>query len=104
MLAIVSVFPTDKGASVSAYVARAVDAVAASGLSYKVTAMGTILEGEPDAVFDALKAAHAAVAAESERVYMTVAIDDRRGATDRIAGKVSSLERRLGRELDEVGD
>lgn len=99
MLAAISVFPTDKGPSVSSYVMKAVDVIARSGLDYRVTAMGTLVEGEPHAVFALLEACHAAVAAESDRVYMTVSIDDRRGATGRLDGKIDSLEQKLGRPV-----
>ncbi len=99
MLAHVAIFPTDQGASVSAHVARVVALIAESGLAYKVTAMGTQIEGEPDEVFDLIKRCHMAMRATSTRVYTTVAIDDRVGATGRLEGKIASLEKTLGRTL-----
>lgn len=96
MLAAISVFPTDKGESVSAHVKKAVEVIAHSGLDYRVTAMGTLVEGEAHEIFALLAACHAAVAADSDRVYMTVSIDDRRGATGRLSGKIDSLEQKLG--------
>ena len=39
-----AIFPTDKGESVSAYVARVLEQVRASGHPYQLTAMGTIVE------------------------------------------------------------
>ena len=41
-----SIFPTDKGESVSEYVARVVGIIERSGLAYQVNPMGTCIEGE----------------------------------------------------------
>ena len=43
-----SIYPLGKGESVGRYVARALDIVDKSGVSYRLHAMGTILEGEWD--------------------------------------------------------
>ena len=99
MLAHVAIFPTDKGASVSAHVAEIVKMIADSGLDYRVTSMGTQIEGDAEAVFDLIKRCHLAMRAVSQRVYTTIAIDDRAGATGRLSGKIKSLEARLGRSL-----
>lgn len=99
MLAHVAIFPTDQGESVSAHVARVVALIAESGLAYKVTAMGTQIEGEPEEVFDLIKRCHLEMRAHASRVYTTVAIDDRVGATGRLEGKIASLEKKLGRSL-----
>lgn len=104
MLAILSIFPTHGGPTsteggVSAAVANAVDVIDRSGLDYRVTAMGTIVEGEPDEVFELLRRCHAALREDCDRLYMTVSIDDRKGATGRLAGKLASLEQRLGRSV-----
>ena len=45
-----SMTPLGKGESVSSYVARCLEIVAASGLEYRLHAMGTTLEGELDAL------------------------------------------------------
>lgn len=39
-----SMFPTDKGESVSAYVSQVIKMIDQSGVSYRLTAMGTIIE------------------------------------------------------------
>ena len=46
-----------------AYVEAAIEVVARSGLRYEVGALGTTLEGEADAVWDTLRAAHEAMLA-----------------------------------------
>ena len=40
-----SIFPMDKGVSVSPYVARAIRIIENSGLSYELNPMGTSIEG-----------------------------------------------------------
>ena len=45
-----TIFPTDKGESVSQYVARVLSIIDASGLPYQLTPMGTIIEGTWDEV------------------------------------------------------
>ncbi len=44
-----------------AYVEAAIDVIAGSGLRYEVGALGTTLEGNADAVWDTLRAAHEAM-------------------------------------------
>ena len=46
LLAEFSIWPMDKGESVGAYVARALDIVDRSGLAYKLGPLGTCIEGE----------------------------------------------------------
>src|SRR5271166_5327059 len=98
-----SVSPMGKGESVSEYVARCVEVVARSGLDYEVHAMGTIVEGELDAVLDVMRRSIEAVAADCERVSCTAKIDWRRGHEGAILSKVASVERRLGHPARRVG-
>jgi uncharacterized protein YqgV (UPF0045/DUF77 family) len=42
----VSIFPLDKGGSVSPYVAKALEIIDSGGLDYHCHAMGTILQGK----------------------------------------------------------
>lgn len=54
---------------------RAIEALAASGIEYEVRAMQTELCGETGPIFDAIRAAYDAAAAEGG-VVMTVAISN----------------------------
>jgi uncharacterized protein (TIGR00106 family) len=94
-----SVTPLDKGESVSAYVARCIELVEASGLDYRLHAMGTIVEGSLEEVLDLLRRCMEAVASDSQRVTCSAKLDYRRGHTGRLETKVASVERRLGREV-----
>lgn len=101
MLVQVAMFPTDKaGASVSADVAQVIALIDKSGLPYKVTAMATILEGEWKPVMKLLNRARKLLLRRHSRVYITMAIDDRKDAKNRLTGKVRSIERRLGKTVN----
>ncbi len=100
MLAQVSIFPMDKGESIGKFVADAVSEIDKSGLDYRITAMGTIIEGEWDAVMKVLKKIREKLLKNSRRVYMTISIDDRQGdRRRRIETKVRSVEEILGKTL-----
>jgi uncharacterized protein (TIGR00106 family) len=94
-----SVFPLDKGDSLSAYVARAVDIVDRSGLPYRCHAMGTTIEGDMEPVLDVVQRCLAAMTADCDRVECSIKIDYRKGRTGRLTGKVASVEQKLGRPL-----
>lgn len=94
-----SVTPLDKGVSVSPWVARCLELVEASGLDYRLHAMGTIVEGELDQVLDLLKRCIEAVAADCQRITATAKLDYRAGAGGRLVSKVASVEAKLGRRL-----
>ena len=99
MLAEFSITPIGKGESVGPYVARCIEIVDASGLPYKLTAMGTILEGNFDDVLTVISKCHKAVRRDCERVSTLIKIDDRKGVRSALESKVSSIESRLGRHL-----
>lgn len=99
MLVEFSVVPLGAGASVSPLVAEALRIVQESGVSYKANPMGTVLEGEWDAVMPVIRKCHEALMKNSERVLTSITIDDRRGKTERIEKKLESLEQKLGMKL-----
>jgi uncharacterized protein (TIGR00106 family) len=99
MLAEFTISPLDKGESLSEYVAKIIEIVVTSGMPYKVSAMGTIVEGEPDEVFDLIKRCHMKMREMSSRVSTLIKIDDRKGKPNRLEGKINSVEKRLGRSI-----
>ncbi|MFH1532345.1 MAG: MTH1187 family thiamine-binding protein [Pseudomonadota bacterium] len=101
MLALVTISPLDKGESLSEFVAPIVGRIADSGLSYKLTALGTIIEGDADAVFDLIRDCHREMRKVSGRVVTHIAIDDREGVTDALTRKPAAVEANLGRTLDQ---
>jgi uncharacterized protein (TIGR00106 family) len=94
-----SVVPIGRGEALAGSVARILDIVDKSGLPYQLTAMGTLVEGDWDEVLGLVRRCHEAMQGEAGRVYTHITIDDRPGATGRIAGKVREVEQSLGRPL-----
>ncbi len=99
MLVFFSIVPVGGASSLSNEVADAIRIVADSGLDYQVTAMGTLVEGEWDEVMGVIRRCFDALHEHADRVTCTVKIDDYRGRSGRISGKVASVESVLGREL-----
>ena len=94
-----SIFPLDKGGSVSPYVAKALEVVDSSGLDYHCHAMGTVLEGDYDQLMDVVKRCFENMASECDRIECSIKLDYRKGRRGRLKGKVASLEEKLGRTL-----
>ena len=90
-----SIFPTDKGTSVSPYVAKAVRIIRESGLPYKVGPMSTAVEGEWSEVMAVVENCFKELRKECSRIYMTLQMDYREGAVNRIEGKIKSIEEKL---------
>ncbi len=99
MLAEFSVVPIGKGESLSPFIAQVLKIVAESGVSYKANPMGTVLEGDWDAVMGVIKKCHDEVMKVSERVLISIKIDDRKGGEQRIEKKLESVEEKLGMKL-----
>lgn len=90
-----SIFPVDKDVSVSPYVAEAVKIIKQSGLSYQLGPMGTCLEGEWDDILVVIRQCFENLKQKSDRIYMNMKIDYRKGPGGRIAGKMKSVEEKL---------
>lgn len=99
LLAEFSIWPMDKGESVGAYVARALDIVDRSGLPYKLGPLGTCIEGEWGEVMKVIQQCYEALAADSNRIACTVKMDWRKGQSGRLESKVASVEQKVGRTL-----
>ncbi len=97
-----SVSPLGAGESVSPAVARCLEIVEQSGLDYQLHAMGTLVEGELDQVFDLLRQCVEAVASDHNRVTCSAKLDLRRGHAGRLTSKVASVQRLLGHRLKTI--
>ena len=93
-----SMFPTDKGESVSEYVSQVIKVIRDSGLSYQLTPMGTIIE--TDDLLQALGVVQVAYntleAAGCNRVYSSLKLDIRQGKDGRLQGKLKSIQEKIG--------
>lgn len=98
-MAIVEVSITPLGTSepsVSKYVAGCVKIARESGLSCQLTPMGTIFEGDLDAILKTIRTMQESVfAAGAVRVSSLIKIDDRRDRAHSMAAKVKSVEDKL---------
>jgi uncharacterized protein (TIGR00106 family) len=94
-----SMTPLGKGESVSAYVARCLEVVAASGLDYRLHAMGTTLEGELGQVLDVVRRCFEVLQPDCDRISCSVKIDYRKGTGGRLDSKVQKVQDLVGRPL-----
>ena len=87
--------------SLSPLLAEVAKLIDASGLVYRVGAMGTVVEGEWDQLMALAKRCHQALLCSSDRVMTTIRIDDRKDqpGPGRIVQKVRSLEDKVGKPL-----
>jgi uncharacterized protein (TIGR00106 family) len=99
MLASFSVVPMGVGDELGEHISQVLEIIALSGLPYKLGAMQTTIEGEPEEVMALIMKCHNHLMQRCSRVLTHVAIDDRHGATDRLEGKVRDVERTLERKL-----
>lgn len=94
-----SMTPLTKGESVSKYVARSLDIIDKSGLEYRLTPMGTVIEGEWDEVFDVVKKCLDRMRKDCDRISTSIKIDYRKGKLRRIKSKIESVEKKLNKKL-----
>jgi uncharacterized protein (TIGR00106 family) len=94
-----SIFPIDKGESLSPYVARCLDIVDKSGLEYRINPMGTVVEGNWDQVFGIVKSCYDELSKDCARIEVAIKADCRKDTTGALSSKIRSVEQELGREL-----
>ncbi|MDD5009081.1 MAG: MTH1187 family thiamine-binding protein [Syntrophorhabdaceae bacterium] len=95
-----AMFPTDKGESVSEYVSRLLRVIDKSAVSYKLTPMGTIIEVDTlDAALKIIRQAYRELEPDCNRIYSTVKFDIRKGKKGRLAQKIASIEKKVGKKL-----
>ena len=94
-----SMIPLDKGSSFSKFVARSLDIIDSSGLDYRLTPMGTIVEGEFDELQALIARCFHALEEVSDRISLNAKFDFRKGRSGRLTGKIASVEKKVGRSL-----
>lgn len=98
MIALLTVVPAGQEA-MSAEVARVIDLIDQSGLTYQLTSMGTIIEGDAEAVWTLVRGCHEKMRENNTRVVTHLVIDDRDGVDDAMQSKVGDIEKHLSRKL-----
>ncbi len=97
VLADLTVIPLGAGLSLSAHVATCERILAEAGLVTRLHANGTNVEGEWDAVFDALRRCHEAVhAMGAPRVTTTLQVATRTDRDQSLDDKLRSVREKLG--------
>ena len=93
-----SMFPTDKGESVSSYVGQVIQMIRDSGASYQLTPMGTIIESNDiDEALNLVKQAYEVLDESGcNRIYSSLKFDIRKGKSNRLHGKVNSIREKIG--------
>ena len=91
--------PFDKGESLSPYVARIINIIDKSGVSYRLTPMGTILEGEYKNVMKVVEDCFSEMQKDCNRISVNLKIDYRAGNESRLKSKIIKVETLLERKL-----
>lgn len=92
-----AIFPTDKGTSVSEYVSKVIENIKDKGGCYKLTPMSTVVE--TNTMEEALAIIHESyqiLEPQSERVYLSLTMDIKRGNECRMDQKIESIESKIG--------
>lgn len=94
-----SMFPTSKQTSSSSlYVSRIIKMIRDSGVSYKLTPMGTIVETNSiEHALDILSKSYSLLEPDCERVYSVVKFDIRKGRENALEQKIKSVEDKIGK-------
>ncbi len=93
-----SIFPMGKeGPSLSPYVARALNVIKKSGLSYQLGPMGTSIEGEWADVMAVVDACYHELEQDCDRVYMNIKVDSKKGREHGLLSKVESVIKKAGK-------
>lgn len=94
-----AMFPTDKGESVSAFVSQVINYIDNSGLEYKLTPMGTIIEGEWEQVISVITGCFKILEAQSNRIYSTIKVDYRKSDSSRMNSKTDKIKEILQKDI-----
>ncbi|WP_456400183.1 MTH1187 family thiamine-binding protein [Persephonella sp.] len=95
-----AMFPTDKGESVSPYVSRIIKMIDESGVTYKLTPMGTVFEVETmEEALNLINNAYKQLEEDCNRIYSVVKFDIRKGKSGRLKQKIESVEKKLGKQV-----
>ncbi len=91
-----AMFPTDKGVSVSPYVAQIERIIRSYPYASQLTAMGTLVETDTiDEATALMNECCHALEQECDRIYCTATIDVRHGRSNCLQGKVQAVEDKL---------
>jgi uncharacterized protein (TIGR00106 family) len=93
MLAELRLTPVGSSISFARLVADIVPILAESPLQYQLHAMGTTVEGDLDAILDAVRRCHEELRKHADRVLIELAIDDRTTAEGELVRSLDHVRR-----------
>lgn len=99
MLMELTIIPFGQGRSLSGEIAGLVGIIEHSGLDYRMTAFGTLVEGNWDQLIALARECHFKAKGRTNRVLTTIRLDDFGELTGEIDGAVSRVETKLGRAV-----
>ena len=93
-----AIFPTDKGESVSRYVAPVIKMIKEECASYTTSPMGTTIETDTmEEALEILRKANKILETDCKRIYIAAKFDIRKGGNNRITQKIESLNKELNK-------
>ena len=99
MLLELCVVPLGRGRSISADIADLVEIFEQSSLDYRMTATGTILEGEWEQLMSVARRCHDEMRKKTERVVTLMKVDDYAERMGRLTAAVTSVEAKVGQPV-----
>jgi uncharacterized protein (TIGR00106 family) len=90
-----SMFPLDKGESLSKYVAKSIKIIKESGLDYKFGPMSTSIEGKYSDCYKVVNLCFETMKKECDRIVLNLKMDYRKDRVDGMNRKIKSVENRL---------
>ncbi|MDA3863446.1 MAG: MTH1187 family thiamine-binding protein [Deltaproteobacteria bacterium] len=94
-----SLYPLDKGDSLSKFVSNSMKIIEESGLPYKFGAMSTSIEGTWNECMQVIETCHQKMQEQSERIVLNLKVDYRKDRKDGIINKIASVENKVGHKL-----
>ena len=92
-----TMFPTDKGESVSEYVSRIIKMFKEGDVPYQLTPMGTVFEVDTiKEATDIINKAYQCLEPDCNRVYTTIKMDIRKNKKNRMKQKIESIKSKIG--------
>lgn len=91
-----AISPIGVGESLSAYIAEVFKIIEESGLPYEHHAMGTNIEGNWNEVMGVIKACRDQMLKQTNRLSISIKIDERTGVTDGLKRKIASAKEKMG--------
>jgi len=99
MLLELNILPLGRGPSIGSDIADLVKIIDASGVDYKLTAEGTIMEGNWDQLMDVAKKCHNEMRKKTDRVVTIMHADDYDNRTGRLNAAVDSVAKKVGKPI-----